>query len=74
MLKLLNALSDAEVLLGSILAHNEEAPGLGVVGVLTDLERIEVSQFGISLFVNLKQLLDEILIIASQLLAILLQV
>lgn len=74
MLKLSDAFADAEVLLGAVLAGNEKASGLGVVRVLADLERVEVSEFGLSLLVHLKELLDEVGVVSGELLAVLLEV
>ena len=68
------ALADAEILLGSVLAHHKEAPGLGKLGMLSDLEVIKILQFGLALVVKLQKLTDKVRIVAGQLFPVFLQV
>jgi hypothetical protein len=74
LLKLANAFANTKVLLGAIFANNEEASSLGIVGMLTNFEAIKISELGFSLVVELEELLDEVRIVASKFLTILLEV
>jgi len=67
----LNALGHREVLLGPVLAHDEEAAGLLVLGVHSHLKVVEVSHLLLLLLVQLQQLFQELAIVARNLLAIL---
>lgn len=72
--ELLNALGDGEVLLGAVLAHDEETARLIELRVAPNLEVVEVLHLLLGFLMQRNHLFDELFVVSLEALTVLLQV